>query len=240
MTTIISRYAGKWDAQFRALVGDEIFPNVVSRALFAGFYRSGKSTLPRKLWACENVTMHKSMPVDDMIGGYVLREGSTQWADGPLVRAMRCGKPVVLDEIDQYSADTRCLLHAALDDPPAVTLPSGERVTATQGYAVIATTNADPRTLPQGIYDRFDLIVRVDTLSEGLRTQLGNMADAAEAVAGRGIDWINGWQRPPSVNLFLAAAKLRRHGMPDEDIGHALGLVGLAYTDFLAVIANRT
>lgn len=232
-----------WDQQFRAMVSSGIFPSIINRVLFAGYYRSGKTKLPQDIFGRDNIediTLHRQLIVDDLIGSYGPKEaGGFEWKDGPMARAMRYGKPLVINEIDQMSPDVRCALHAALDDPPAYTLPSGERLIAAKGYCVIATSNSDPTTLPPGVFDRFDVIMKVDRLSQGLRSALGTLADRAEAVAGRGVDWVARWSRPASVNLFLAAAKLRQHGMNDEAIATTLGLDGMAATDFLTAISDR-
>ena len=84
---------------------------------------------------------------------------NTVWQDGPAVRAMRRGCALVLDEIDQHSPELRCALHAILDDKAiaGITLPTGERVEPAAGFAVIATTNAQPSALPEALLDRFDV-----------------------------------------------------------------------------------
>ncbi len=72
---------------------------------------------------------------------------------------MRRGCALVLDEIDQHSPELHCALHAILDDKAiaGITLPTGERVEPAAGFAVIATTNAQPSALPEALLDRFDV-----------------------------------------------------------------------------------
>lgn len=227
-----------WDSLLVRLIENGIIPQVVNRVLLYGPPRTGKSTLPGKtLPNVQRLTLHKQMPVDDLIGGMCLVNGSTQWADGPAVRAMRNGTALVIDEIDQFSAECRCMLHAIMDDPAGITLPSGERVDAKAGYCVIGTTNALPTALPDALYDRFDMVLKADTLSAGLKQVLGPFANAAERVVARGDGY--SWERPASVNLFIAAAKLRANGVGDVAIAEALGLIGNTATDFLAAIADR-
>lgn len=233
-----SRKTQSWDALFVRLVDEGIIPSVVNRVLLYGPPRTGKSTLAAtKLPNVERLTLHRQQPVDDLIGGMGLCNGSTQWMDGPATRAMRRGTALVIDEFDQFSAEERCMLHAVMDDPAGITLPTGERVTAKPGYCVIATTNALPSALPDALYDRFDMVLRADTLSAGLTAALGSFAKAAESVVKR--DGTNQWERPASVNLFIAASKLRAKGLADQAIADALGLAGRTATDFLAAIADR-
>lgn len=227
-----------WDALLGELAQKNIVPEAVNRVLLWGPPRTGKSSIAATIWQhVERVTLHRQQPIDDLVGGYCLQDGSTIWADGPAVRAVRNGHVLVLDEVDQFSPETRCILHALLDDPAAVTLANGERIHAKNGYMVIGTTNAMPTSMPLALYDRWDLVLKADTLSEGLQKALGKLAKAASNVVVRDANTCN-WNRSASVNLFIAAAKLRKKGMKDTEIALALGLEGTAETDFLTVIAS--
>ena len=231
--------AEAWDTIMRRLIKDKIIPTPLYRILLYGPARTGKSSMGKELFVRpERVTMHKQLPTDDLLGGYGLINGTTQWQDGPAIRALREGKCLVLDEIDQISPECRCILHALLDDPPGITLPTGERIESTAGYCVIATTNALPSSLPAPILDRFDLILCANTLSEGLQKNLGDLAGQASAVVGR--DRSYNWSRPASINFFLAASKLRKHGLQDEAIVLALGLREKEATDALIALSGAT
>lgn len=225
-----------WDNILRKLVREKLIPTPLYRVMLFGPPRTGKSSIARELFGKhERVTLHKQLPVEDLLGGYALINGTTEWQDGPAVRAMREGSAIVLDEIDQFSPECRCILHALLDDPPGITLATGERIESKKGYCVIATTNAMPSSLPPAILDRFDLTLLANTLSDGLKVSLGSLANQAAAVVGRDKNY--NWTRPASVNLFLAAAKLRSKGLKDEAVVASLGLDGKAATD--ALIALR-
>ncbi len=230
-----------WDEVLRELVGSKIIPNPLYRILLFGPPRTGKSSIARDLFnQHERVTIHRQLPVEDLLGGYALVKGTTEWQDGPAIRAMRNGMALVLDEIDQISAECRCILHALLDDPAGITLASGERVNAKDGYCVIATTNALPSVLPPAVLDRFDLILLANTLSKGLKTQLGSLATPAEASVARGTVTSYSWRRPATVNFFIAAAKLRAKGMSDQTIVSSLGLDGQPATDAMIVLSGRS
>lgn len=222
-----------WDDTIRDLWALGAIPRPLYRILLYGPPRTGKSSIPRDIAGAdhERVTIHKQLPVEDILGGWALVDGKTVWLDGPAVRALRNGKILVMDEIDQLSPETRCIGHALLDDPPGITLANGERVLAKSGYCVIATTNALPSALSPAILDRFDLILLANTLSKGLKAALGPLANPAEAVTSR--DKSYAWKRPASVNFYLTIAKLRKKGMKDADAIAALGLYGQDAKDAL-------
>lgn len=233
-----------WDKTFCSAVDNGIVPQIINRVLFFGWPRSGKSTLPGTLWGVDKVcrfTAYDGMPPDDVIGGFTPSgDGKFRWSDGVGTRALREGLPLVIDEIEQACrGEMRFHLHAFMDDPAGLTLPTGERVNAAPGYCVIGTTNLEkPETLPAPIFDRFDMILPVASMSDGLRKALGDLAKPAEAVLGRGGDMITKWTRPATVNLFIAASKLRKHGLSDDHIAEALGLFGQEAADFLTAIAR--
>lgn len=226
-----------WDTLLTRLVKTGGIPNPLNRVLLFGPPRTGKSSIAKELFQThERVTIHKQLPVEDMLGGYALIDGTTKWQDGPAIRSLREGHCLVLDEVDQISAECRCILHALLDDPPGITLASGERVNSKEGYCVIATTNALPSALPPAVLDRFDLILCANTISSGLKNALGALSAAADNVVNR--DTSYHWTRPASINLFLSVSKLRKKGWRDEQIVSGLGLEGQAANDALLAIST--
>lgn len=223
-----------WDHVFATLVQSNVFPRVLNRALIYGFSRTGKSTLVHNLLESERITFHGGMPLDDLIGGWTLREGKTVWADGPAVRALRNGTVLQIDEINEIPLECKTVLYALMDKPAGITLPTGERIEAAPGYGVVGTMNPAPNVLPEPIYERFDVILRADELSEGTKEALGNFREQAERVVGRGNRYT--WSRPMSVGLCLAANELVQAGIKGEALATALGLTGEEKTDFLAAI----
>ena len=115
----------------------------------------------------------------------------------------------MLDEIDQHSPETRCALHAICDDRSiaGITLPTGERVEPAEGYTVIATTNAEPGTLPQALLDRFDLVLLANRPAPGVLRKLPRKL--ANLVA-RTYDnqQSQRWIPPVSVRTILALSRL--------------------------------
>jgi hypothetical protein len=229
-----------WDSVLRSMVENDIIPTIVNRVLVWGPPRTGKTSLIVSMFPdVERITLHRQMPVDDLLGGFVLVDGRSQWQDGVAVRALRHGKTLLVDEINNFSSECVCSLYAIGDDPAVagVTLPTGERVKAAKGFALFATMNATPSALPDALYDRFDVVLKADTLSHGLQKALGEFVEPAKSVVGAGGSYE--WSRPASVNLYIAAKKLRTKGVTDNNIAECLGLTGTMATDFLAAINDR-
>jgi SpoVK/Ycf46/Vps4 family AAA+-type ATPase len=203
-----------WATALDELVCQSAIPNRVHRILLYGPPGTGKSSWAMSAFShVERVTLHAQMPPEDLIGSMALvaRKGGTDtvWQDGPAVRAMRRGSALVLDEIDQHSPELRCALHAILDDRSiaGITLPTGERIEPAEGFCVIATTNAEPASLPEALLDRFDLVLLAnrpasaifDTLPRGLASVLARAYDR-QSVAR--------WTPAVSVRSILALTRL--------------------------------
>jgi MoxR-like ATPase len=236
MTTDVNFRSDAWDHVFSTMVHSNVFPSVLNRALIYGFSRTGKSTLVHNLLDSERITFHSGMPLDDLIGGWTLKDGRTVWADGPAVRALRNGSCLQIDEINEIPMECKTVLYALMDKPAGITLPSGERIEAAPGYCVVGTMNPAPNVLPEPIYERFDIILRAGELSQGTQAALGRFAEQAKRVVGRGASYT--WSRPMSVGLCLAANELHKAGLSGDMLATALGLVGDERTDFLAAITE--
>src|SRR5262245_8416805 len=233
--------AKAWDQQATEFVNSGIFGHAgspLNRMCILGYSRTGKSTHVKALLNGERITFHPAMPLDDLIGGWALLDGRTCWVDGPAVRALKGGKCLHIDEMNFVPPECQTFLYALLDDPAGITLPNGERVESKPGYCVVATMNPDPSCLPHPIFDRFDIYLKATTLSAGARRALGRFADNAQSVIELGQPKLV-WKRPPSVNAFLAASKLRNHGVADNDIPAILGWEGKDATDFLIACSDR-
>lgn len=170
---------------------------------------TGKSSWAEREYPgeCERVTIHREMMPEDLLFVRELRERNgatvTETVDGPALRAMRQGRVLVLDEIDQLGGALRCLLHAICDDPgmAGVTLPTGERVKPENGFCVIATSNAAPSELPEALASRF-LAVQINRPQDVAIAQLGQLRELAANHYAR-----ENPQEVPFVFHFRAAAQ---------------------------------
>jgi MoxR-like ATPase len=109
------------------------------------------------------ITLMPEMPASELRGNYLPRGGDFDWCDGPLVRAMREGARVVINEISHASEDVLAFLYPVLEFPATarVTLPTSEVVRPAPGFSVVVTDNLPPDDLPAALRDRFDAILEV-------------------------------------------------------------------------------
>jgi MoxR-like ATPase len=77
---------------------------------------------------------------DDLIGGFRLVNGETVFAEGPVIKAMKTGALLLIDELDRGSNKIMCL-QGVLEGKPVLIKKTGEIVKPADGFNVIATAN---------------------------------------------------------------------------------------------------
>jgi len=109
------------------------------------------------------ITLTEDTPTAELRGHYVPVGAEMVWRDGPVVRAMREGARLVLNELTHSSPEVFTFLHPILEsfETARITLPTGETVSPRPGFQVIATDNAAPESLPEALRDRFDSTLEV-------------------------------------------------------------------------------
>lgn len=131
--------------------------------------------------------------VSDLIGGYIQNDlGTFEWVDGPLVKAMEEGKPILLDEIGIIDPKVLTVVYGAMDgrrELPVTANPTRGTVRAKDGFFVIGATNpnAPGVRLSEALLSRFTLHVEVTT-DYALALRLGvnkHIVHAAKNMDGR-------------------------------------------------------
>ena len=107
-------------------------------------------TAARLGWGLEHVTLSGKSEVADLIGHEVLRRGDLQFVYGPLVRAMREGHILLLNEIDMMPPNELTALNDILEGRFLTVLQNnGEIIRPHPDFRVIATANT---SLADGYY----------------------------------------------------------------------------------------
>lgn len=104
---------------------------------------------------------------DSLIGGFRLENGATVFSEGPVVRAMKRGAVLLIDEMDRPERPLMCL-QGVLEGKPILIKKTGELVHPAPGFTVIATGNTlgrgsddgkfiSARILDEALMERFIL-----------------------------------------------------------------------------------
>jgi MoxR-like ATPase len=146
-----------------------------------------------------------------------------------------------MDEIDRASASISTILHAILDDASiaALTLPTGEVVTAKKGLIVVATSNATPTDLEPAILDRFEVVLRCDTPHEGI---LKSLPSEWAAIIQSQYDRMDSKpiELEPSARRVMAANKLTiaLASEPDGEDAALFAVFGSSAQEIASVLAS--
>jgi hypothetical protein len=77
---------------------------------------------------------------DDLMGGHTLVNGNIVFREGPVIKAMRKGAVLLLDEVDLGSNKMMCL-QSVLEGKGYLIKKTGEWVTPAEGFTILATAN---------------------------------------------------------------------------------------------------
>jgi MoxR-like ATPase len=95
------------------------------------------ATLKRELYRV-NITIETDE--DDLMGGHTLQGGDVLFREGPVIKAMRKGAVLLLDEVDLGSNKLMCL-QSVLEGKGYLIKKTGEWVTPKEGFTILATAN---------------------------------------------------------------------------------------------------
>jgi len=217
-STTSDRITVKQWPEVLAMLGN--LPRPPRRTLCFGKAGTGKTTYAVSLHPeSERITLTAGMFADALFGKFLLRDGSTFYADAAATRAGRKGVPLVIDEIHMGGSELDAALHTILDDPAIArfNLDNGETIEPAQGYRVVATMNGSPDQLKDTVLDRFDIVIRCDTPHTGILKRLSpeSAAFLANKMANEPMtapDWV------PDISprRMLQFEDLRGQGVPDS------------------------
>lgn len=129
----------------------------------SGLSGNGKTFMIEQVCANLNreyvrVQINPSTDEDDLIGGYKLLKGETVFEDGPVIKAMRRGAVLCIDEIDRGTNKIMCL-QGVMEGKPVLIKKTGEVVYPAPGFTVLATANTKGRGSDDG---RFSAATMID------------------------------------------------------------------------------
>lgn len=151
--------------------------------LIIGPKGTGKTTLVREFAAkkgvkLESVNFSLRTRESHLIGSKSLENGAIGFDEGILVKSMREGGMLYLDEINASEADVLLRLDEALDDRRQIVLKEsgGEIIKANNDWFVVATinplTHVGTKELPPQILSRFPVRIRLEYPPEEIELQI--------------------------------------------------------------------
>lgn len=164
--------------------------DVLEKAYKAGLFvliigpkGTGKTTLVRDFAKNKDINLQSinfSLRTREshLIGTKTLTEGSIGFEEGILIKSMKEGTILYLDEINAAEADVLLRLDEALDDRRQIVLKesTGELVKAKEGWFVIATinplTHSGTKELPPQVVSRFPVRIRLEYPPEEIELKI--------------------------------------------------------------------
>jgi nitric oxide reductase NorQ protein len=153
--------------------------------LIIGPKGTGKTTLVRKFASqlkkeLYSVNFSLRTRESHLIGTKTLDKGEISFVEGILVKSMREGSMLYLDELNAAEADVLLRLDEALDDRRQLVLKeaAGQIINATAEWFVIATINplshVGTKELPPQVLSRFPIRLRLDYPPEDIELEIIN------------------------------------------------------------------
>ena len=216
----------------------EIIDSAFEKGLFViiiGPKGTGKTTLVReyamrKSKNLQSINFSLRTRESHLVGSKTLTDGNIGFDEGILVKSMKEGNILYLDEINAAEADVLLRLDEALDDRRQLILKesSGEIIKAKDSWFVISTinplTHVGTKELPPQILSRFPVRVRLDYPPEDIEYQIikRHVKNPNEAEVLQGIKLANVLRQAsaveelyysPSIRETIAFAKLIEGGV---------------------------
>jgi MoxR-like ATPase len=167
--------------------------------------------------------------VADLVGEYTQTpDGRYVFVHGPLVRAMREGRPLFIDDATLIPPTVLAVVYPAMDGRRQITVKAngGELVDAADGFYVVAGHNPGVHgaVLSDALASRFSAQIQVST-DYDLATQLGidrRAVRAAKALAARQRRGETGWA--PQLRELIAFARIAEVLGAEAAAGNLVGI----------------
>jgi midasin (ATPase involved in ribosome maturation) len=117
---------------------------------------------------CVRVSVNGELGINEIVGKWLVKNGSTYWQDGILVECMRRGDWIILDEINVAQPEIWMCINSVLDDSRSIILSEkdGELVVPHPDFRVFATMNpsegyAGTKEMNPALMSRFKVVMKL-------------------------------------------------------------------------------
>ena len=233
------------------------------KAIFTAAYKQGLSILLKGPTGCGKtrfveamaneldrplitVSCHDDLTTADLVGRYLLKDGVTEWVDGPLTRAVREGAICYLDEVVEARKDTTVVLHPLSDYRRQLPIERlGITLDAAPGFCLVVSYNPGYQSVLKDLKDStrqrmvaidFDypspeveqqIVVRESKISAQQAEKLVKLGQAIRRLETGGL------REVASTRVLIAGGQLVAEGLSLQDA--ALAAIAGPLTDDIQV-----
>jgi nitric oxide reductase NorQ protein len=190
--------------------------------LIIGPKGTGKTSLVREFTGkkgakLESINFSLRTRESHLVGTKTLTEGTVGFDEGILIKSMKDGSILYLDELNAAEADVLLRLDEALDDRRQIVLKEsgGELIQADKNWFVIATinplTHVGTKELPPQLVSRFPVRIRLDYPPEQTEFEIikRHVSGANEDKLRQGIKLANTLRQAAAVEELYYSPSLR-------------------------------
>jgi nitric oxide reductase NorQ protein len=180
------------------------------------------------------VACHDDLTTADLVGRFLLRGGETEWADGPLTRAVRDGAICYLDEVVEARQDTTVVIHPLADHRRQLPIDRlGVTLDAAPGFCLVVSYNPGYQSVLKDLKDSTrqrmiaielgfppadveeKVIAHETGVGQETAARLVRLAHAIRRAQAPGL------REVASTRLLIAAGRLMAAGLTARDAGRA-------------------
>jgi len=180
------------------------------------------------------VSCHDDITTADLVGRFLLRGGDTEWADGPLTRAVRDGSICYLDEVVEARQDTTVVIHPLADHRRQLPIDRlGVTLDAPPGFCLVVSYNPGYQSVLKDLKDSTrqrmiaiefgfpppdveeKIVSREAGADQETTARLVRLGQAIRRAEAPGL------REAASTRVLIAAGKLIAAGLPARDAARA-------------------